>query len=323
MIVSPAGRPLQIESASAFALEAVAPAFAHLTETATAASPPTHFEIFEEGAAWAAGAFGDVGAYRLGAAGLAVVQDDPPSVESFRPAVGLEFRAGRAGLMAGDFRAHPASFALAAWLSGPRMQVMHAGAVAYDGAAVLLIGSSGAGKSTTSLACAVSGAGFLGDDLVLVEAGEEDGEAPIVHSLFATAKLNGDSARALGAEGWPRIGVTPKSKAVVAVADRLRMVRSAPIVALVFLTPPVSGRPQRQAVPPKDAMTLLMPAIAPLACRTGVPRELLALVATLARRVPAYRLPVSWAFAALEPAVRAIVEEAAEPAAAPRMGLRQ
>jgi hypothetical protein len=37
----------------------------------------------------------------------------------------------------------------------------------------------------------------------------------------------------------------------------------------------------------------------------------LASVAALARRLPAYRLPVSWALEALEPAVRAIVTQAA------------
>ena len=114
------------------------------------------------------------------------------------------------------------AYALAAWLAGPSTQVLHAGAVAYEGAAALIVGASGAGKSTTVLACAMAGAGFLGDDLVLVESGSDNENAePTVHCLFATAKLNADSARALGAEAWPSLGVTPKNKAVVAVRQRL------------------------------------------------------------------------------------------------------
>ena len=61
------------------------------------------------------------------------------------------------------------------------------------------------GKSTTVLACARAGAGFLGDDLVLVDAGDGADDAELTaHCLFATAKLTVDSARALDAETWPR-----------------------------------------------------------------------------------------------------------------------
>ena len=181
------------------------------------------------------------------------------------PEGGIELHAAPAALAAGDLRAHPACYALAAWLAGPSTQVLHAGAVAYEGAAAVVFGAGGAGKSTTVLACAMAGAGFLGDDLVLVESGHN--AEPVVHCLFATLKLNADSARAFGVETWPSLGVTPKNKAVVAVEHRLRIVRSARIVALIKLAPPVVGLPH----PAPRLMTELLTSIAstalPLACR--------------------------------------------------------
>lgn len=310
MIVSLAGRTLQIDAASDFALAAVAPAFTHLAPAGPDVGA-TRWALVEEDDSWRPDAFGATGTYRFKGGGFAVVQSDPPAMESYRPATGIELRAGRAGLMAGDSRSHPASFALASWLSGPRAQVLHAGAIAYGGAAALFIGSSGVGKSTTALACAMAGADFLGDDLVLVETADRPLEAPVVHALFATAKLNDDSATALDARGWPTLGVTPKNKAVIAVGGRMKVARSAPIVALIVLAPPASGRSAPEPLRPGEALALLMPTATPVASRTGRPAELLAVVAGLARSVPAWRLPVTWALETLEAAVRRVVERAA------------
>ena len=65
-----------------------------------------------------------------------------------------------------------------------RMQIVHGAAVAIDGRAVLLAGAGGSGKSTTALACALAGLGYLGDDYCAVEPG-----AGKVHMVYQTAKL--------------------------------------------------------------------------------------------------------------------------------------
>ena len=124
-------------------------------------------------------------------------------------------------------------------------------------------------------------------------------------------KLNADSARALGAEAWPSLGVTPKNKAVVAVGQRLRVVRSARIVALIVLAPPVVGRPHPAPMRMAKVLTSIAPTALPLAWRTSTPAAWLATAAALARRLPAYRLPVSWALDALGAAVREIIAQAA------------
>jgi len=314
VIASLAGRTLRIEAASEYALAAIMPAVAHLTGAPPIDGRQIRWTIIEEKDAWRPHAFGGTGAYRIRGGGFAVVQSDPPSLEFYRPELGIELRAGRDALTAGDLRAHPGCYAIAASLAGPRIQVLHAGAVAYDGAAALIVGGSGVGKSTTVLACAMAGAGFLGDDLVLVETDDEnDMVKPTVHCLFATAKLNDDSALALGARTWPMLGVTPKDKAVFAVQSRLKVVRSAPIVALIVLAPPVTGLPHPQPLKSAETLASLASTAAPVACRTSTPAAWLALVAALARRLPAYRLPVSWTLEALEQAVRAIITQAADP----------
>jgi hypothetical protein len=159
------------------------------------------------------------------------------------------------------------------------------------------------------LACAMAGGGFLGDDLVLVESGHN--AEPIVHCLFATLKLNADSARALGVETWPSLGVTSKNKTVVAVERRLRVVRSARIVALIVLDPPVVGRPHPAPMRTTKVLTSIASMVSHVACRTSTPAAWLASAAALARQLPAYRLPVSWALDALGTAVREIITQAA------------
>ncbi len=72
------------------------------------------------------------------------------------------------------------------WTAGRGGQLIHAGAVGTSQGGVLLLGASGAGKSTTTLACLDSALGIAGDDFVLVETGGAD----TVHSVSSTAKLS-------------------------------------------------------------------------------------------------------------------------------------
>jgi len=67
--------------------------------------------------------------------------------------------------------------------------LIHGAAVAGSEGALLMVGDSGAGKSTTSLAGSEAGLKLLGDDFVAVTFGAN----PSVHSLYASAKLTADS----------------------------------------------------------------------------------------------------------------------------------
>lgn len=71
------------------------------------------------------------------------------------------------------------------WARGRGMQLLHAGSVGTADGAVLLVGSPGSGKSTTSLVCLDAGMQYLGDDYVMVSTEPE----PRVHSISCAAKL--------------------------------------------------------------------------------------------------------------------------------------
>ena len=90
-------------------------------------------------------------------------------------------------------RGAPLRSALHHWAAGQGMHFVHAGAVGVDGRGVLLAGASGSGKSTTALACLDAGLQYAGDDYVILT--PED--APRVHCLYSTAKLDAPSLERL------------------------------------------------------------------------------------------------------------------------------
>ena len=69
-------------------------------------------------------------------------------------------------------------------LNSHGMQLVHGAAVEISGRAALLAGAGGAGKSTTALACALAGMGYLGDDYCVVDPTQRK-----VHMLYGTAKV--------------------------------------------------------------------------------------------------------------------------------------
>ena len=107
----------------------------------------------------------------------------------------------------------------------------------------------------------------------------------------------------------------------MAVKDRLHVVESAPIAALIVLDAPTAGRPRPTPMPRTEVLTALAPTALPLSWRTNTPGAWLAMAASLARNVPAYRLPVSWELGALAAAVRGIILDAAPPPGRARRGV--
>jgi len=68
------------------------------------------------------------------------------------------------------------------------IHLVHAAAVGRPDGGALIVGRSGAGKSSTALACLGSELGVAGDDYVALA----PGDPPRVHSLYGSAKLNAD-----------------------------------------------------------------------------------------------------------------------------------
>jgi hypothetical protein len=78
-------------------------------------------------------------------------------------------------------------------LESPRVELaLHAAAVAFDGAAVVITGPSGAGKSTLASALTLAGAAYMGDDSLVV-----DGATAQIRSNPKPIGLDDDSRTAL------------------------------------------------------------------------------------------------------------------------------
>lgn len=127
-------------------------------------------------------------------------------------------------------RYRPLQALLAYWLAGSGVRVIHASAVARRGAAVLLAGRNGVGKSTCAMACLASGMEILGDDVVGV--GSADHEVYTLYTVVKTrtppGSMDRSVARMKDPEGRPE-WVTFLNEAA---PGQLR--RSASIVALAF-----------------------------------------------------------------------------------------
>lgn len=183
------------------------------------------------------------GVHCLPGGGVATI-DDGQQVQIYRPGFGFELGVSPAGWSDVELTSYPLATAIASWAVDSALLPVHAAALEIDGRGVLLVGESGAGKSTTAVACALEGAGLLGDDLCLIDA-----ERRIIHSWYGTVKLHDDSAELLGARSWDRLGLNPMGKSVVAVSriDALRLTPSAPLDLVVVL------RPQKGIVESADA----------------------------------------------------------------------
>lgn len=85
----------------------------------------------------------------------------------------------------------PLRYLLQFWALTEGQQLIHAAAVGHPQGALLLTGKGGLGKSTTAVSALFSRLRFAGDDYVLLDSKAE----PTAYSLYATAKLNDDSLR--------------------------------------------------------------------------------------------------------------------------------
>jgi hypothetical protein len=176
------------------------------------------------------------------------------------------------------------------WVAAERGAVLlHGALVADERAGALLTGPGGAGKSTTALACAGGGLRCLADDMCLVA----DGSPPRAHQLHGLAKADPTALAMLPAlASLPVVGTTTDGKRMISLSE-LPSYRAAP-----------DGVELRAIVVPRVAAAdgpgeRLRPLEALLACAPTSMLELsggqgdeLALLGSLLRQIPCYRLPV-------------------------------
>jgi hypothetical protein len=174
------------------------------------------------------------------------------------------------------------------WMAGSGRQLLHSAAVGLPSGGVLITGRSGSGKSTAALSCLEAGYEYVGDDYVIVRAGDR----PYAWSIYNTAKLVPEWL-----QSFPRLAEyvdnpqrLASEKALIFLRDgaSVRVASGLPLKAI--LVPRVTG--QHDTVLRKASAATAVAALAPttiFAHPRGGEAEF-RFVAALARTLPAYVL---------------------------------
>jgi hypothetical protein len=172
------------------------------------------------------------------------------------------------------------------------LEIFHAAAVTLDGGAVVLIGPSGAGKTSLAVRLALAGGGFLTDDVLAVDRDSDGGLR--AHPGARLAGLRGAERERLTAGELAALGslreLDDKAWATLPAATG-----PAPVRAICFVTRPTDSDP---AGP--ELERLAQPSAEPLLASTFVTSvrtparlaNLLDVCAALAVSIPWYRVRV-------------------------------
>ena len=174
------------------------------------------------------------------------------------------------------------------WLHCRGIQLLHSGAVGTAEGGVLLVGSSGSGKSTTALVCLQSELQYAADDYCLLAEEPE----PFVHSLYSSGKVNASN-----------IGRFNSLRSALSNADKLdqekalfflhtdfkhKISRGFPLKAI--LVPRVTGRRETSlsAISAAQALRALAPST--IFQLPGGGEGAFKLIARVTRKLPCYSL---------------------------------
>jgi hypothetical protein len=205
-----------------------------------------------------------------------------------RHMIGWRFCADRLSI---HERTRPLPFLLAVWYADQGVHVIHAGLVARGQRGVLLCGSNGAGKSTSSLMCMAAGFDFLSDDHVGIDSPGDT--AFLGHSMFGTTRIEPSHLTRfpwLAPHGLP--SPEPLEGKSLVLLDEVmpeRMRVSVPVVAIGL--PRIVDRPHSSIRRASGGETLR--AIAPSSLMLmpfGATRGRFDALGRLAEHVPAYWL---------------------------------
>jgi hypothetical protein len=184
-------------------------------------------------------------------------------------------------------RAAPLRSILHWGLGSPTTHLVHAAAVGTAHGGVLLAGAGGSGKSTTAVACAAAGFGYAGDDYALLDVAG----GPVVHSLYATAKVTGRGLTMLPELSHALLpGSLEDEKHVIDMARAFpdRIARALPVDAIVLPRVAPGAVTCLERASAADALRALAPTtIYQLPSNGGLALRPLA---DLARRAPVYAL---------------------------------
>jgi hypothetical protein len=192
------------------------------------------------------------------------------------------------------------------------VHLIHAAAVGNGADGVLLLGSGGAGKSTTALACLQAGMALVADDYTLVR----PGSPPTAHPAFAIAKAAPASLELLGG------GEDLATRAVGARVDwrgKLRLPIAdvvCPSLALRAIVLPRVARRTGTPVPFSGREALRSVAVSTLLQLPGDSATTLSVLRELLTALPVYALDVGPDVAAIPEAIGELIATLTAEAAA-------
>jgi hypothetical protein len=174
--------------------------------------------------------------------------------------------------------------------------IVHAAAIGTAQGGLLLIGSSGSGKSTTALSCLAhpSGLKLLSDDKCLVSL---ESQPPQAQSLFSSAKIKADMLARLPEfsaqlQGWDTCFKAEKGLLFLHPTYAPDLIASFPLKALVVTQ--ISGKAEAASFSPISPAQIFR-ALGPstIIWLPGAEQEHYRFMAALASRLPCYRLNLS------------------------------
>lgn len=196
------------------------------------------------------------------------------------------------------------------WMARNGRQFVHAAAVGTDAGAVLIVGRSGSGKSTTSLACLSAGMRYVSDDYCLV--GLEAG--PRAYSLFRTAKLHAHNLHRLphlASEviNEPRLGFE-KGVFVLGSKYDAQVTTELPIRAILVPTVKDRDEPAIHPIPRPLALAAIAPST--LLQLSSTRAESMRTMGVLVRAVPTYSIELCRDVTRIPPAISQLLEDLRE-----------
>jgi hypothetical protein len=207
-------------------------------------------------------------------------------------------------------RAKPLSRLLLEWHNDQNRQVIHAGLLAWNNQGILLVGKSGSGKSTATLACLCAGFTYLSEDYVGLQR-LTDGSF-VGHSLYNSVFLNSSHlARFSSLTPYVITGRPDEKKSAVILSQVFpeRLERVVPI--RVLLIPRVTGTRESKISPASKGQALLTlgpSSLLQLASRRGA--HSFTTLAQLVEQVPCYWLESGYDLDSIPRCVAELVAEA-------------
>ena len=169
--------------------------------------------------------------------------------------------------------------------------VLHASAVAIDGAALAFVGQSGRGKSTlAALLCVETGHELVTDDVLTVDPG------PPVTCLGGAFELRLRPAAAVLADARPESPTRPTADERLAFSPTPRPPEPLPLAAIVIPAPSrTASDVEVRRIPPSDAVFALLsfPRVHGW-CRPDVLSRDFTTLSQVVNRVPVYDVTVPW-----------------------------